>query len=136
MLGCRTDASGQNSESFTQQTPATTPALYTYNAYSTANCAASGLIVTFNNIPTDGTCVLSTPPSNFLSIKVVVAPPPATTTIVTINVGAIVGAVVSVLFTTISSVLFCRYQKVCCFAQPGFTPSAPTVMNPVGIVVK
>ena len=125
--------SGSNSESFTQQTPAATPALYTYSAYNTANCAGSPL-ATFSNIIVNGTCAPSSSPADLLSITVVVAPPAAATA--TINIGAVVGAVLSLLFATVAAVLFCRYKKVCCFAQPGFTPSAPTVMNPVGIVVK
>ena len=106
---------------------------YTYNAYNLANCAGAPFL-TFINVLVNGTCVASSTPSGLLSITVVAAP--ATTTTTTINIGAVVGAVLSVFFVAVSAVLFCRYKKVCCFAQPGSNPSAPPVMNPVGIVMK
>lgn len=132
MLGCRTTA--DSSESFTEQTPVSTPALYTYNAYSGASCAGTPL-ATFINILVNGTCAPSSTPPNLLSITVV-AVPSASTTTTTINIGAVVGAVLTLLFATVSAVLFCRYKKLYCFAQRSLTPSAPPVMNPVGIFVK
>ena len=119
-----------NSASFTQQTPPT-PALYTYNVYSTTGCAGTP-IVSFINIPLDGSCVASTIPFNIASITLVNSPPSTTT--VTLNVGAIVGAVLGGLAVIVGLVFFCRYKELLCFAKPGFTPT--TVMNPAAIVVK
>lgn len=116
--------------SLIQNTPATTPALFTLSVYPRADCVLP-FFVTATNIPVNGTCVADT--LSLFSFKVIPAP---TSTTTTINVGAVVGSVLSVLFVTVAAVLFCRYKKVCCFAQPVFTPSAPPVMNPVGITVK
>ncbi len=120
------------SESFALNADQTT---YTYNAYNVPSCAGTPFL-TFINVLINGTCVASSPAPSGVVLSITVVPAPATTTTTTINIGAVVGAVLSVFFVAVAAVLFCRYKKVCCFAQPGLTPSAPPVMNPVGIVMK
>jgi hypothetical protein len=127
------------SAQFLRQPGGATPPLYTLSLYNAPGCNPANQLFVYTNIPQDGTtCVPSTSSipaldgstSVILTNEVVVVG----TTAVTVNIGAIVGAVVGGLSTIVLIVVLMRYLELCCFKpQPAQYLPTKSVNNPAAI---